>query len=109
MRLLEEQVAWVWMGKVRLVAGLVKDRLMGCMGQVLQRGLWQGREPGVGRGGRETRLVLSRSWWRLGCWKKIASGGIREEDMVTFFEDTPQRTKTRVVGGDKGTNWFGFG
>ena len=51
MKLLEEQVAWVWMGYVRLVTGLVKDRLLGCMGQVLQRGLWQGNEPGVGRGG----------------------------------------------------------
>ena len=37
---------------------LVKDKLLGCMGQVLQRGLWQGKEPGVGRG---TRLVLTRS------------------------------------------------
>ena len=26
----------------------------------------------------------------------------------TFFEDTPQRIKTRVVGGDKGANGFGF-
>ena len=30
------------------VTGLVKDRLLGCMGQVLYRGLWQGKEPGVG-------------------------------------------------------------
>ena len=29
--------------------------------------------------------------------------------MVTFFEDTPQIMKGRVVGGDKGTNGFGFG
>ena len=28
------------------------------------------------------------------------SGGIREEDVLTFFEDAPQRMKTRVVGGD---------
>ena len=35
---------------------------------------------------------------RGGAWKKVASGGIREEDMVTFFEDTPQRMKARVVG-----------
>ena len=48
MRLLEEQVAWVWIGYVRLVTRLVKDRLLGCMGQVLQRGVWQGKEPGVG-------------------------------------------------------------
>ena len=41
--------------------------------------------------------------------KKVASGGIRKEDVVTFFEDTPQRMKTRVVGGDSGTNGFGFG
>ena len=27
-------------------------------------------------------------------------GGIRKEDVVTFFEDMPQRMKTRVVGGD---------
>ena len=33
----------------------------GVMGQVLQRGLWQGNEPGVGRGGRGTRLVLTKS------------------------------------------------
>ena len=33
---------------MRLVTGLVKDRLLGCMGQVLQRGLWQGKEKGGG-------------------------------------------------------------
>ena len=33
-----------------------------------------------------------------GAWKKIASGGIREEDMVTFFEDTLQRMKARLLG-----------
>ena len=27
---------------------------------------------------------------------------------MTFFEDVPQRMKTRVVGDDKGTNGFGF-
>ena len=27
---------------------VVKDRLLGCMGQVLQQGLWQGTEPEVG-------------------------------------------------------------
>ena len=43
-----------------MVTGLVKDRLLGCMGQVLQRGLWQGKEPGVGREGWGTRLVLTR-------------------------------------------------
>jgi hypothetical protein len=32
--------------------------------------------------------------------KKVASGGIRYEDVVTFFKDTPQRMKTRMVGGD---------
>ena len=32
--------------------------------------------------------------------KKVANGGIRYEDVVTLFEDTPQRMKTRVVGGD---------
>ena len=37
---------------------------------------------------------------RGGARKKVASGGIRKEDVVTFFEDTPQRMKTRVVGGD---------
>ena len=35
-----------------------------------------------------------------GAGKKVASGGIRCEDVVTFLEDTPQRMKTRVVGGD---------
>ena len=34
-------------GMVRLVTGLVKDRLLGCMGQILQWGLWKGKEPGV--------------------------------------------------------------
>ena len=29
MRLLEEQVAWVWIGKVRLVTGLVKEGYWG--------------------------------------------------------------------------------
>ena len=28
--------------------------------------------------------------------------------MVTFFEDTPQGMKTRVVVSDKGTNGFSF-
>ena len=37
----------------------------------------------------QTGLVLGR-----------VGGGIRKEDVVTFFEDTPQRMKTRVVGGD---------
>ena len=37
---------------------------------------------------------------RVGARKKVASGGIRNKDVVTFFEDTPQRMKTRVVGGD---------
>ena len=44
-----------------LVSGLVKDRLLVCMGQVLQWGLWQGKDPGMGRGGWEARLVLTRS------------------------------------------------
>ena len=35
-----------------------------------------------------------------GAGKKVTSGGIRQEDVVTFFEDTPQRMNTRVVGGD---------
>ena len=58
MRLLEEQVIWLWMGEVRLVTELV---LLGCMGQVLQQGLWQGKEPRVGQEGQGTRLVLTRS------------------------------------------------
>ena len=32
--------------------------------------------------------------------KKVVSGGIRCEDVVTLFGDTPQKMKTRVVGGD---------
>ena len=43
------------------VDGQVKDRLLGCMGHVLQWGLWQGKESGLGQGGRGTRLVLTRS------------------------------------------------
>ena len=31
MKLLEEQVAWVWIGWARLLTGLVKDMLLGCM------------------------------------------------------------------------------
>ena len=37
-----------WIGLVRLVTGLMKNWLLGCMGQVLQRGFWRGNEPGVG-------------------------------------------------------------
>ena len=33
----------------------------GVYGQVLQQSLWQGKEPWVERGGRGTRLVLTRS------------------------------------------------
>ena len=32
-----------------LVIGLVKDRLLGCMGQVLQWDLWQGKKQGVNK------------------------------------------------------------
>ena len=42
MRLLEEQVAWMWIAYMSLVKGLVKDRLLGCVGEVLQWGLSQG-------------------------------------------------------------------
>ena len=47
--------------------------------------------------------------WRLGEWwkvtegatgKKVVSVGIRQEDVVTSFEDVSQRMKTRVVCGD---------
>ena len=31
---------------------------------------------------------------------RMASGGIRHEDVVTFLEGMPQRMKTSVVGGD---------
>ena len=44
-----------------------------------------------------------RGWRKVtegGARKNVASGGIRKEDVVTFFEDTPQRMKTREVGGD---------
>jgi hypothetical protein len=37
---------------------------------------------------------------RGGAGKKVACGGIRYEESVTSFEDTPQRMKTRVVGVD---------
>ena len=37
--------------------GLVKNRSLRCMGQILQWGLW----PGMGYGGRRSRLVLTRS------------------------------------------------
>ena len=45
-------------------------------------------------------MKRSRKGDRGGARKKVVSGGIRKEDVVTFFEDTPQRMKTRVVGGD---------
>ena len=32
MRLLEEQVAWVWIGYMKLVTGVMNDRLLRCMG-----------------------------------------------------------------------------
>ena len=92
---------------MRLVTGLVKDRLLGCMGQVLQRGLWQGKEEGWDKGDGD-KVSIDKELVEVGrvaesdrgvAWKKVASGGIRE-DMVTFFEDTPQRMKTRVVGSD---------
>ena len=35
--------------------------LVSVMGQVLQQGLWEGNDPGVGRGGWGTRLALTRS------------------------------------------------
>ena len=48
--MLKEKMACVWIGKVRLVVGLVKDRLVGCMGQGLQRILWQEHVEHGGRG-----------------------------------------------------------
>jgi hypothetical protein len=38
-----------------------KGQAAGCKGQVLQRGLWQGKEPGIGQGVQGMRLVLTRS------------------------------------------------
>jgi hypothetical protein len=38
MKLLERQVAWVWMEWVRLVPCVVKDVLLGYMEQILQMG-----------------------------------------------------------------------
>ena len=64
----------------------MKDRLLGCMGQVLQRGLWQGNEPGVGRGGRGNKVSIDKELMQVGrvaegdrggARKKVASGGIR--------------------------------
>ena len=40
---------------------LVKDRLLGCMGQVLQRGLLQGKQPGVGRWGTGNKVSSDAS------------------------------------------------
>ena len=50
------------------------------------------------RGGTRTKVSSDKELMEVG--KKVASGGIRKEDVVTFFEDIPQRMKTRVVGGD---------
>ena len=52
------------------------------MGQVLQRDLWQGNEPGVGRGGRGTRLVLTRS---LIIKQVIHNNRFDINDVVTIF------------------------
>ena len=41
MRLLEEEVVWVVDRVGELLTKLVKDRLLGCIGQVSQWGLWQ--------------------------------------------------------------------
>ena len=38
-----------------------KGQVAGCMEQVLQKGLWQGKETEVVRGGEGTKLVLTRS------------------------------------------------
>ena len=37
-----------------------KGQAAGCMEQVLQKGLWKGKETEVGRGGEGTKLVLTR-------------------------------------------------
>jgi hypothetical protein len=95
------------------VTWLVKESMVGFMGQVLLLVLWQGKELGVGRGGRGNRLVWTRM---LGGWRKVTKGAvkkfmskeIRREDVVIFFEDAPQIMKTRVVSGDYGTCGFGF-
>ena len=56
-------MAWLPIGEVRLVTGLVKDSLLGCMGQVLQWGLQQVKEPEVGQG-------VDGGWW------KVTEGGL---------------------------------
>ena len=60
---------------MRLVTRLVKYSLLGCMGQVLQQDLWQELEPVMGRGGRGSRSVLTRSCWRM---RKVTKGGEEE-------------------------------
>ena len=68
------------------MTGIVKDRLLGCMGQVLQRVLWQGKEPGVGRGGTGYKVSIDKELMevgrvaegdRKGARMKVASGGSR--------------------------------
>ena len=67
---------------------LVKDRLLGCKGHVLQRGLWQGKEPGVGREGwgMGDKVSIDKELMEVGrvaegdrggARKKVASEGIR--------------------------------
>jgi hypothetical protein len=41
MSLLEEQVAQAWIGYMKMVTGVVKVRLLWCIGQVLKQGLYQ--------------------------------------------------------------------
>ena len=76
---LEEQVARVWIGYVRLVTEVVKDSLLGCMGKVLQWGLWQ---------------------WMRRTGNKVGSD---KELMVVAWEGGKggQRRRLQVEGSDK--------
>jgi hypothetical protein len=51
-----------------------------------------------------------RGWRKVaqGAAKKVASRGIRKEDVVIFFEGVPQIMKTRLVISDYRACGFGF-
>lgn len=73
-----------------LVMELWKEWEEGCMGQVLQRGLLQGWEPGLGLGWgleRVGRLVRTRSCLRLGGRLKVTRGGLGSRWQVVGSEE----------------------
>ena len=73
---------------MRLVTGLVKDRLLGCMGQVLQWGLWQGNEPGVGQRGTGHKVSIDKELMAVG---RVAKGDRGEQGRRLRSEGSDRR------------------